>query len=210
MIDSSNKDAKKTVVAFTLIELLVVIAVIAILAGILFPIVAKTIDRAHQTACISNLKQIGIGYRLYMQDYDGMRPIQIDRLTPQYVKSPQIYICQSDPTKDYANHSFETHPEGSIYPCSYYETLGWSKKSWDFLEERQSRSGYVFDVLHGTKHPIQYDNSAPSFIGLTLRLNMDGSVVSRNIVYANNAQFDIWTLANYNPGEPLPDNILLK
>ncbi|HAH86138.1 MAG TPA: hypothetical protein DCL60_02060 [Armatimonadetes bacterium] len=55
---------------FTLIELLVVIAIIAILAAILFPVFAKAREKARQTACASNLKQIVTAWQMYAQDYD--------------------------------------------------------------------------------------------------------------------------------------------
>jgi prepilin-type N-terminal cleavage/methylation domain-containing protein/prepilin-type processing-associated H-X9-DG protein len=59
---------------FTLIELLVVIAIIAILAAILFPVFAQAREKARQSACLSNLKQIGTGLMMYTQDYDETLP----------------------------------------------------------------------------------------------------------------------------------------
>ena len=59
---------------FTLIELLVVIAIIAILAAILFPVFAKAREKARQTTCTSNMRQIGLGMVQYVQDYDELYP----------------------------------------------------------------------------------------------------------------------------------------
>jgi prepilin-type N-terminal cleavage/methylation domain-containing protein/prepilin-type processing-associated H-X9-DG protein len=59
---------------FTLIELLVVIAIIAILAAILFPVFSQVREKARQTTCLSNLKQIGQATMMYVQDYDETYP----------------------------------------------------------------------------------------------------------------------------------------
>jgi len=59
---------------FTLIELLVVIAIVSILAAILFPAFSSAREKARQTACIGNLKQLGLAFMQYTQDYDEMLP----------------------------------------------------------------------------------------------------------------------------------------
>ncbi len=61
--------------AFTLIELLVVIAIIAILAAILFPVFASAKEKAKQTSCTSNLRQMGTSVQLYLSDYDDRFPM---------------------------------------------------------------------------------------------------------------------------------------
>jgi prepilin-type N-terminal cleavage/methylation domain-containing protein/prepilin-type processing-associated H-X9-DG protein len=67
--------------AFTLIELLVVIAIIATLAAILFPVFAQAREKARQTSCASNLRQLGLGFVMYAQDYDERLPDRRDLKT---------------------------------------------------------------------------------------------------------------------------------
>ncbi len=94
---------------FTLIELLVVIAIIAVLAAILFPVFAQAREKARQSSCASNMRQISTGVLMYIQDYDEkLAPVAIldsqsvndipwpDLIAP-YLKSKQIRLCPSDP-----------------------------------------------------------------------------------------------------------------
>jgi prepilin-type N-terminal cleavage/methylation domain-containing protein/prepilin-type processing-associated H-X9-DG protein len=109
-------------IGFTLIELLVVIAIIAILAAILFPVFARARENARRASCQSNLKQIGLGFAQYLQDYDSKYPyggwVDTTLASPSsqpwlsgedgnhnafywpnvlqpYVKSTQIFVCPS-------------------------------------------------------------------------------------------------------------------
>jgi prepilin-type N-terminal cleavage/methylation domain-containing protein/prepilin-type processing-associated H-X9-DG protein len=103
---------------FTLIELLVVIAIIAIIAAILFPVFAQAREAARQSICSSNLRQIGMAVRMYLQDNDGYcfphhlydsdveangAVISLEPEKPwtvlfsPYVKNRQVYYCPSDP-----------------------------------------------------------------------------------------------------------------
>lgn len=96
---------------FTLIELLVVIAIIAILASILFPVFARAREKARQSSCLSNVKQIMLGVTMYSQDYDETYVslwVDADGSTDQspgdytwrtavlpYIKNTQIFQCPS-------------------------------------------------------------------------------------------------------------------
>jgi prepilin-type N-terminal cleavage/methylation domain-containing protein len=77
--------------AFTLIELLVVVAIIALLAAILFPAFNRARDSARRMGCVSNLKQIYLGYRLYAQDNESKypTPANLGNSVFRYVKDPQ-------------------------------------------------------------------------------------------------------------------------
>jgi prepilin-type N-terminal cleavage/methylation domain-containing protein/prepilin-type processing-associated H-X9-DG protein len=65
---------RRTPRAFTLIELLIVIAIIALLAAILFPVFARARENARRASCQSNMKQLGLGFVQYINDYDGRYP----------------------------------------------------------------------------------------------------------------------------------------
>jgi prepilin-type N-terminal cleavage/methylation domain-containing protein/prepilin-type processing-associated H-X9-DG protein len=95
--------------AFTLIELLVVIAIIAILAAILFPVFTQAKDAAKKAQCGSNMRQIGLGLRMYVDDHNGGMPesmhttFGIQERAWVYVLKPylgnvdDIRVCPADP-----------------------------------------------------------------------------------------------------------------
>jgi prepilin-type N-terminal cleavage/methylation domain-containing protein/prepilin-type processing-associated H-X9-DG protein len=102
---------------FTLIELLVVIAIIAILAAILFPVFAQAREKARQTTCTSNMKQIGLGLLQYQQDYDEQFPITAAATTYSGVNTPNPAASWPSP------------------PGSVFDNTNWASPActWDLL-----------------------------------------------------------------------------
>ena len=176
-----NSPSRNASQAFTLIELLVVIAIIAILAAILFPVFARARENARRTSCQSNLKQIGLGWIQYAQDYDEkiMRfstgdgppspatPIRYwwggwdgttydasQGLIQPYLKSDQVRSC----------------PSFAVPAANAYE----------------GPTGYAYNV--GTLAPTDYQNTPP-YTG-TPRAASLASIedTARTVVFADAAQ----------------------
>ena len=154
---------QKTKKGFTLIELLVVIAIIAILAAILFPVFARARENARRSSCSSNLKQIALGFKQYIQDYDEKYPIiggadntgWAIAIQP-YLKSTQIYQCPSEtapPTNvdstDTANYGKATGTGG--FTDYYYNTaIAGGSSSGTVSGLNESSMNYISNtVLNG-------------------------------------------------------------
>jgi prepilin-type N-terminal cleavage/methylation domain-containing protein/prepilin-type processing-associated H-X9-DG protein len=167
---------------FTLIELLVVIAIIAILAAILFPVFAKAREKARQSSCLSNIKQINLAILSYAQDYDEVLP-QAYYWTPTrysyiqfmepYVKNSQVFNCPSMSVKATVTYN----------GCRSYPFNGglWGAS----LGEIQSPAE---TVMHGDATP-NTTNSGWTFIRPSYGRRPDST---------DGSEYPVWTVATYS------------
>ncbi|MCS7300809.1 MAG: DUF1559 domain-containing protein [Fimbriimonadales bacterium] len=146
---------------FTLIELLVVIAIIAILAAILFPVFAQAREKARQTQCMNNLKQMATGALSYIQDYDEKFPMAVYAPVPRpsggncaftlfdaifpYIKNLDITKCPSEPNALYLNAGFQAVL--NMPTCNLPETISYM---------------YNYDLLPPGRTPIDQNPPAVS------------------------------------------------
>ncbi|MEI6513415.1 MAG: DUF1559 domain-containing protein [bacterium] len=104
--------------AFTLIELLVVIAIIVILAAILFPVFAAAREKARQTACISNLKQLGAAFMGYINDWDRF-PYVGNNGEPNRGSQRWGWVCSGNFGECWTN-DVQPNPLNPVSPCGFY------------------------------------------------------------------------------------------
>jgi prepilin-type N-terminal cleavage/methylation domain-containing protein/prepilin-type processing-associated H-X9-DG protein len=139
---------RRSPAAFTLIELLVVIAIIAILAAILFPVFAQAREKARQTTCLSNAKQLAMGVSMFAQDFNEYLPKAYfndvvdgptgwpwntgwDTAIQAYVKNLQVFKCPSD-SLDPARGSWMV-PNPGIPGSFRYNLSNHPNGPWDAL-----------------------------------------------------------------------------
>ena len=135
-------------VAFTLIELLVVIAIIAILAGLLVPVLARAKEGGRRSACINNLRQIGFGIQMYRDDHTqpplylvnpgrwtyGYPGGNTEYLERDYLRSTNVFLCPSDRTRGHIpiDVGWEYFGSTNTWTTSYAYHLGpWQQTTSD-------------------------------------------------------------------------------
>jgi prepilin-type N-terminal cleavage/methylation domain-containing protein len=159
MEGSNTMSVTRTHQGFTLIELLVVIAIIAILAAILFPVFAKAREKARQTSCQSNLKQIGLGFVQYTNDYDEKYPAAINWASAiyPYEKSTNVFHCPDDtntasasasPLSYAINANLAGHNQAILSSPSV--TVLATEFASESVNMASSSDSYVYNVTNGT------------------------------------------------------------
>ncbi len=169
----------------SLIEILVVILIIALLAALLMPVIVASRHKAHETQCISNMRQIVSALLMYRQDHGDFPPFA--QYTYPYIRNREVFLCPYDHAREFGGVNW--FGGGNLYArehsisLSYFyfaDPVGRYEKLIELMPQRDSNHGLLACLLHGTcRSGCRY--SIPPSVetcceGLTLRTRMDGSI----------------------------------
>lgn len=173
----TSRNTRTRVPGFTLVELLVVIAIIALLAAIIFPVFATARGAARKTVCLSNLRQVGLGLRMYADDYDGLAPAARDA-SDAFV--PEIWGFSSQPCQDFIASlpmlhgvprlTYGIKPNPELYATGVLDSYLKSKEIWkcagdtgfDYLDNNSGCGGG--GACEMPARPTMYEKYGASYL----------------------------------------------
>ena len=146
--------------AFTLIELLVVIAIIALLASLLLPAIARAKDKAHDTRCLNNLKQMGVAVFMYYDEHESRLPVaELLPSVPLDPANPRPRICNV--LARYVGYNSNSMPTSvSVFLCTKDKPLGrapYFQTEGSSYEWRSSNNGRTIENRSTDTTILMYD-----------------------------------------------------
>jgi len=178
---------------FTKLELLTVIAIITVLASLLLPPLGGAKRNSRQVICLSHLRQLGLGIDLYEEDL-AARPASMQALANHSYVVDAALLCADDPTGNWGG-IFQEATRRAISPeepvesvhYSYVNNLRWDR--WlmaELIKVSGASAGLAVCQLHGNRISRQDQPSIADYEGRLLRLQPDGAVVQRKILWRRN------------------------